>query len=100
MRRAVQSDSAVRKAEADRRADGGIESGRTGRSRSDGGQSRALAHRRSVPVGGGALGRQLQRDRDAQTVVVARPVAPEDPPAPPPDQRHGPTSLYKGGFTS
>jgi hypothetical protein len=47
------------------------------------GQNRAVAHRRFVPVGGGALGRQLQRDRDAAAVVVARPVAPEDPTAPP-----------------
>src|SRR5262245_14954286 len=65
-------------AEADRRPDGNIESGRIGRYRSGSGQNRAVADRRSVPMGGGALGRQLQRDRDAETVVVARPVAPED----------------------
>jgi transposase-like protein len=54
--RAVQSASAGTQAEADRGADRGIESGRTGRSRSGSGQNRAVAHRRSVPVGGGALG--------------------------------------------
>jgi hypothetical protein len=41
----------------------------------------ALAGRRSVPMGGGALGRALQRDRDAAPVVVARPVAPKGPAA-------------------
>jgi len=29
----------------------------------------ALAHCRSVPLGGGALGRQLQRDRDANPIA-------------------------------
>jgi hypothetical protein len=53
----------------------------------------AVADRRSVPVGRGAPGRQLQRDRDVAIVVVARPVAPEDPAAPPAEQREGPTSL-------
>ncbi len=43
-------------------------------------------------------GRQLQRDRDAQTVVVARPVAPEDPTAPPAEQREGPQASKKGGL--
>src|SRR5215472_3665886 len=55
-RRAVQSASAGTPTEAERRADGGIESGSPGRSRSGGGQSRAMAHRRSMPVGGGAQG--------------------------------------------
>jgi hypothetical protein len=71
--RAVQPASAGTQAEAKRRTDGGLESGRTGRSRSGGGQTRAVAHRRSVPVGRGALGRQLQRDRDAESVVLPRP---------------------------
>ena len=91
--RAVQSASAGTQAEAERRADGGIESGGTGRSRSDGGQNRAVARRRSVPVGGGALGCRLQRDWDAESVVVARSVASEDPTAPPAEQREGSTSF-------
>jgi hypothetical protein len=40
--------------------------------------NRAMAHRRSLPVGGGALGRQLQRDRDVDccgrsTCRIAKP---------------------------
>jgi hypothetical protein len=53
-----------------------------------------------VPMGGGALGRQLQRDWDAETVVVARPVAPEDPTAPPAEQREGRASLQKRGLAA
>src|SRR5262249_37065940 len=95
---AVQSASAGTQAEADRRPDGDIERGGTGRSRSGSGQNRAVADRRSVPMGGRALGRQLQRDRDAETVVVARPVAPEDPTAPPAERRQGPASLQKRSY--
>ena len=58
-----------------------------------GGQNCAVARRRSVPVGAGALGRRLQRNRDAESVVVARPVASEDPTAAPAEQRKGSTSL-------
>jgi hypothetical protein len=45
----MQSASAGTTAEAERRANGGIESGGPGRSRSDSGQDRAVAHCRSMP---------------------------------------------------
>jgi len=98
--RAVQSASPGTQAQAKRRADGGIEGGRTGRARSGIGQNRAVTHRRFVPVGGGALGRQLQRDRDAAAVVVAPPVAPQGPAAPSANRRKGAASLQKGGFAA
>ena len=56
-------------------------------------RSWSVGKSRSVPVGGEALRRHLERDRDAESVVVARPVAPEDPTAPNAEQRAGPISL-------
>ena len=53
-----------------------------------------------MPLGGGALGRQLQRDRDAATVVVIGSVAPQDPAAPSANRREGTASLQKGGFAA
>jgi hypothetical protein len=60
-----------------------------------GGWGGALAHCRSVPLGGGALGCQLQPDRDAAAVVVIGSVAPQDPAAPSANRREGTASLQK-----
>src|SRR5215467_13971687 len=51
-------------------------------------------------MGGGALGRQLQRDWDAASVVGARSVAPQDPTASPTEQREGAASLQKRGLAA
>src|SRR5215471_7305175 len=96
--RAQQPSGAGALAEVDRGPDGGAEGGGAGRARSGGGRRRALAHCRSVPLGGGALGCQLQRDRDAAAVVVIGSVAPQDPAAPSANRREGTASLQKGGF--
>ena len=53
-----------------------------------------------MPLGGRALGRQLQRDRDAAAVVVIGSVAPQDPAAPSASRREGAASLQKGGFAA
>jgi transposase len=52
-------------AEVDSGPDGSTEGGGARRARPSGGRGGALAHCRSVPLGDGTLGRQLQRDRDA-----------------------------------
>ena len=98
--RAVQSASPGTQAQAKRRADGGIEGGRTGRARSGIGQNRAVTHRRFVPVGGGALGRQLQRDRDAAAVVVTGSVAPQDPARHPQTDEKAQQAFKKGTLQS
>src|SRR5579883_1930076 len=87
-------------AEAERGPDGGAESDCSRRSRSGGGRGRAVADRRSVPMGGGTLGRALQRDRDAAPVVGARPGASQDPAAASQERWEGATRLQKGGFAA
>src|SRR6516162_7390514 len=80
-RKGLPGSAAGALAEVDRGSDGGAEGGGAGRARPGGGRGGALAHCRSVPLGGGALGCQLQRDRDAAAVVVIGSVAPQDPAA-------------------
>src|SRR5205807_7670565 len=75
-----------------------VESGGTGRCRSGGGQNCAVAHCQSRPGVGAALGRQPQRDGDAESAVAARPGAPEAPTAQPAEQRKGKPS--KRGFAA
>src|SRR5262249_47542749 len=74
--------------------------GGAGRARPGSGWGGALAHCRSVPLGGRALGRHVQRDRDAAAVVVTGPVAPQDPAAPSANRREGAASLQKRGFAA
>ena len=87
-------------AEIDRRADGLAEMDRAARPGPGGGPGRALADRRSVPGGGRALGRRLQRDRDAASLVVARSVAPQDPPGSSANRCEGARRLQKRGFAA
>src|SRR5271170_398267 len=87
-------------AKAERRSDGEPEGGGAGRPRSGRTPDRALAHCRFVPLCRGALGGQLQRDRNATPAVVARPHAPQDPAAPSAERREGPASLQKRGIAA
>src|SRR5499427_7549042 len=98
--RAQQPTAAGALAEVDGRPDGGAEGGGADWARPGSGRGGALAHCRSVPLGGGALGRHVQRDRDAAAVVVTGPVAPQDPAAPSANRREGAASLQKGGFAA
>jgi hypothetical protein len=77
--------------EADRRADGSVESGGTGRSRPSGGQNRAVAHRRSVPLGTERWGISYSETgmlRLLWSLDLSH------------RQRKGPTGLQKRGFAA